>query len=258
MPDPLAERAAAGLREVWRTQCGYVAGGEVAERPGLLVTATRLGDETLNCAFLTGPLPDADAALDWCTGWFHERGLRTGIELPVGTYPDVEAALAARGFGVVVRRPAMVLHPLTPPAADVPARVHVTEVTDDAELAAYQAIQAEAFDMTPEVSAAFLPWKAVETPGVRMFLAHHDDVPCATAGVHLSAYGAGVVGVATARGYRRRGIGRTVTAAALRWSAGEGADLAWLYPTPMARRLYEGLGFVALDDVQVWVEGRSR
>jgi hypothetical protein len=161
LPHPLAERAAAGLREVWRTQCGYIAGGEVAERPGLLVTATRLADETLNCAFITGSLPDAGAALDWCAGWFHERGLRTGIELPAGTYPDVETALAARGFAVVVRRPAMVLHPLLAPdaAPDVapPARVRVTEVTDEAELAAYQAIQAEAFDMTPDVSAAFLP-----------------------------------------------------------------------------------------------------
>jgi GNAT superfamily N-acetyltransferase len=256
LPHPLSERAAAGLREVWRTQCGYIAGGEVAEYPGVLVTATRLPDETLNCAFATGPLPDPDAALDWCVAWFHERGLRTGIELPAGTYPNAEAALAARGFSVVVRRPTMVLHPLVVPDVTA-ARVHVTEVTDAAELAAYQAIQAEAFDMTPEVSAGFLPWAAVETEGVRLFLAHHDDVPCATAGVHVSGYGAGVVGVATARGYRRRGIGRTVTAAALRWSAARGADLAWLYPTAMARRLYEGLGFVALDDVQVWVEARS-
>jgi GNAT superfamily N-acetyltransferase len=253
-PAEQSERAARGLRHVWRTQCGYIAGAEVAERDGLLITATRLADQTLNCAFVTAPPRDPEAALDWCTGRFHERGLRTGVEVRAGD--PIEQPLAQRGFSVVVRRPAMTLHPVVLPTVDAP-RVTVRAVEDEVDLVAYQAIQAEAFDMTPEVTAAFLPPAALRTPGVRLFLAAYDDVPCATAGVSLSPYGAGIVGVATLRGYRRRGLGRAVTASAVAYGATQGADLAWLYPSAMARPLYEGLGFRALDDVQVWVERRD-
>ncbi|HWL38438.1 MAG TPA: GNAT family N-acetyltransferase [Frankiaceae bacterium] len=245
-----AERCAAGLHAHWRTQCGYVAGGEVAEHDGLLVTATRLPDETLNVAFAPDAVSDPAAALDWFEGWFRTRGLKPGIEVRVGEQPALEALLAERGYSVVVRRPAMALHPVSLPGVAVP-RASVRAVGSDADLAAFQAIQAEVFAMTPEVTEAFLPRAAVETPGVTLLVGSYDGVDCATSAVSVSAYGAGIVGVATLPAYRRRGLGRLVTAAAVH--AGAGADLAWLYPSAMARRLYEGLGFRALDETQVWV-----
>lgn len=246
---------AAGLHHYWRTQCGYVAGGEVAQRHGVLITATRLPDETLNVAFVPDGVADPDAALDWFIGWFRERGLRPGIELRAGRHPDLERRLAARNFSVVVRRPAMILRPIGVTDAPVP-RVRVLEVADDADLAAFQAVQADAFGITPDVVAAFLPRRAIETPGVRFFLARHDGVACATSATVVSEHGAGIVGVATLPAYRRRGIGRAVTAAALRWGAAAGAPLAWLYPSEMAVGLYSGLGFRPLDEVDVWVENR--
>ena len=251
-PRELSDRAAAGLRHVWRTQCGYIAGGEVAEHDGILITATRLPDVTLNCAFLTAPPADAQAALDWCAGWFHDRGRRAGIELRAGDHPEVEAALRRRGFEVVVRRPAMTLHPLP----DTPAQPHVTRVEDEGDLVAFQVIQGIAFDMTPEVTAAFVPPAALTTPGLTLFLARHEGVAAASAAVSISPYGAGIVGVSTLPAYRRRGLGAAVTKAAIKHAYDSGADLAWLYPSPMARSLYERLGFRALDDVQVWAEPR--
>jgi GNAT superfamily N-acetyltransferase len=251
-----AERCAAGLRAHWRTQCGYVAGGEVAERDGILVTATNLADETLSCAFLARPPRAPEAALDWCVGWFAERGLRPGVELRAGRHPAVERALRDRGFTVVVRRPAMALHPLVVPDEEPPPRVSVRAVATAADLDAYQAIQGAVFGMTPEVTAAFLPREGAETVGVQWFLASFDDVPCAVSGVSVSAYGAGIVGVGTLPAYRRRGLARAATIAALR--GGGGADLAWLYPSATARPLYEGLGFAALDDAEVWVAPRPQ
>lgn len=245
------ELATAGLHAHWRAQCGYVAGGEVAERHGLLITATRLPDETLNVAFAPGAVPEADAAVAWFEAWFRDRGMHPGIELRTGEHPDLERVLAVRGYTVVVRRPAMVLAPIAVPGA--PPRVTVTEVEDDADLARYRAIQAEVFDLTAEVAAGLLPPAAVETAGIRLFLARHDGVACGTAAVSVSRYGAGVVGVATLPAHRRRGVGRAVTAAAVRWGAAAGAGLAWLYPTEMARPLYAALGFRAVGDTQVWV-----
>jgi ribosomal protein S18 acetylase RimI-like enzyme len=185
--------------------------------------------------------------------WFAERGLRPGVELRAGRHPEVEESLRRRGFRVVVRRPAMTRYPLRADGAAPPARVTVRPVADERDLAAFQAVQAAAFEMTPEVTEAFLPPAALGVPGLTFLLGWYGDVPCATAAVSVSPYGAGIVGVATLAAYRRRGLGRAVTAAAVDRGAAEGADLAWLYPSAMARSLYEGLGFRALDDVEVWV-----
>lgn len=250
--DVLADRAAAGLHAHWRAQCGYVEGGEVAEHDGFLLTVTNLSDETLNCAFVTSAPSDPSGALDWCVAEFGRRGLRPGVEVRVGQHPEVEDLLRRRGFRVVVRRPAMTLHPLAVPAVD--SDVEVREVVDDADLTAFQAIQAEVFAMAPDVAEAFLPRRAVETPGIRFFLASYGGVACGTAATTLSEAGAGIVGVGTLAAYRHRGVGRASTAAAVAWGAANHADLAWLYPSPMARRLYARLGFATLtDEAQVWV-----
>jgi GNAT superfamily N-acetyltransferase len=250
-PDELADRAAAGLHAHWQAQCGWIDGGEVLSNDGVLVTLTNLPDDTLNCAFVPSAPSDPRAALDWCVAEFARRRRTCGVEVRVGQRPEVEALLRERGFRVVVRRPAMTLHPLVAPPVE--GRVHVRAVETDAELAAFQAIQSEVFDLTPEVAERFLPRAAVETPGVRFFLASYAGVDCGVAGVSLSEHGAGIVGVGTLAAYRHRGVGRAVTAAALGWAANR-ADLAWLYPSAMARRMYERLGFVTLpDEAQVWV-----
>lgn len=248
----LADRAARGLHAHWRAQCGYVAGGEVAEHDGVLLTVTNLSDETLNCAFVPGTPSDPEGAVDWFVAEFERRGLRPGMELRAGHHPEIEALLRRRGFTVVVRRPAMTMTPLTGRQVGA-AGVEVREVAEPG-LAAFRAVQAEVFELAPAVAAAFLPRAALDVPGIRWFLATYDGVPCGTAAVSLSEHGAGVVGVGTLAAYRGRGVGRTVTAAAVAWAAGMGADLAWLYPSAMAQRMYERLGFTTLDDVaQVWV-----
>lgn len=250
----LADRAAAGLHAHWRAQCAWVAGGEVAEHDGVLLTVTNLSDETLNCAFVPGTPSDPESAVDWFVAEFERRGLRPGMELREGHHPDVEDLLKRRGFTVVVRRPAMVLRPLAVPHVETHPLVEIREVVSDADLTAFQAIQSEVFDMRQDVATAFLPRRGADADGVRWFLATYDDVDCATAAVSVSEHGAGVVGVGTLAAYRHRGIGRAVTAAAVAWAAGHDADLAWLYPSAMAQRMYERLGFTTLDDVaQVWV-----
>ncbi|HEX8003781.1 MAG TPA: GNAT family N-acetyltransferase [Mycobacteriales bacterium] len=254
----LADRAAAGLHAHWRAQCGYVTGGEVAEHDGVLLTLTHAGDPTLNCAFVPGTPADPAGAVDWVVAAFERRGLTPGIELRAGRHPEIEDLLRRRGFRVVVSRPAMVRHPLAGPSAGggggVAGDVAVRRVASDGDLAAFQAVQAEVFGMAPDVAARFLPRAGAETPGIAWFVASYGGVDCGTSGATMSEHGVGVVGVGTLKAYRHRGVGRAVTAAAVAWGAEQGADLAWLYPSDMARRMYERLGFATLDDVaRVWV-----
>lgn len=193
-----------------------------------------------------------EEALAWFEALFAARGYLPAIELQVGEHPALEHLLERRGYRVVVRRPAMVLRPPVVPDAAVPG-LSIRRVVGAGDLAAFQAVQAEVFELDADVVVGFLPPPALEAGGVTFLFALHDGVPCATSAVSVSVHGAGIVGVATVPAYRRRGIGLAVTAAAVRAGAAQGADLAWLYPTPMARSLYESLGFVALDDVRIWV-----
>jgi ribosomal protein S18 acetylase RimI-like enzyme len=78
-------------------------------------------------------------------------------------------------------------------------------------------------------------------------------VACATTHLHRGTLG--LFGIGTIERARRRGIGTAVTAFAIRDHRTE-ADLAWLEPTAMARRLYERLGFRAVSTWEVWVRPR--
>jgi GNAT superfamily N-acetyltransferase len=253
MPDDPTRRAERGLYAHWSAQCAYITGGETDERDGLLVTATNLRDPTLNVGFVTREPAQPDETLDWVEAWFAARGLRPGIELRAEAFPGVESRLAARGYQVVVRRPAMTLQPIAVRSAGNDPRIEVRPVADDVDLVSFQAVQAAVFDIEPDVARAFLPSRALATPGIVFLLATYGGVACATAITTMSEHGAGVVGVGTLPAYRRRGVARAVTTAAVHEGRDRGADLAWLYPSAMARPLYAGLGFRAHADAQVWV-----
>ncbi|HWL89835.1 MAG TPA: GNAT family N-acetyltransferase, partial [Actinomycetota bacterium] len=65
----------------------------------------------------------------------------------------------------------------------------------------------------------------------------------------------GIFGVGVVEAARRRGIGAALTLRAARAFDGT-TDLAWLQPSDMARRMYEGLGFLPVSEWEVWTAQR--
>lgn len=145
-----------------------------------------------------------------------------------------------------------------PPPQELPAGITLREVGDrdtDAsglfELVRWRwAIPAEAVARWPEVTRAF----AVGAPGssVRSWLACRDGKPVAKILLNLAAGAAGVYGVATRPEARGLGIARALTLHAFAAALREGCSLGVLHSTPMARAMYEKIGFRAHADFRIF------
>ena len=85
-------------------------------------------------------------------------------------------------------------------------------------------------------------------PGTGSFVAMADDgTLIANLGIELAPYGVAHLGMCVADGWRGKGVGRALLAAAIDWARGAGAHKVELQCWPhndAARRLYEGMGFV--------------
>jgi len=82
----------------------------------------------------------------------------------------------------------------------------------------------------------------------------------ASSGLLLHGGVAGVYNVTTVIAARRRGVGTAMTLAAIDHAAGLGYRVAVLGTSPMARRLYEHLGFreIVREAEYIWAPGRER
>lgn len=98
--------------------------------------------------------------------------------------------------------------------------------------------------LAPDLAATTRAFE-LGTPGsaVRAWLARRDGAPVAKVVLHLAAGAAGIYGVVTRPEARGLGLARRMTIAALHAAREAGHRLAVLHSTPMARSLYERLGF---------------
>ena len=191
------------------------------------------------------PLVDAVAAVE---SWYGERSLPARVQAVPG---DVEGALAARGWThtganeVMTAEIAHVLRPLT--GMDQP-EVRVDGTPDPAWLAGYRA------------ATGPLP------PVAERVLANHSRVAFlsieadAIARVAVDGRWAGLFAVEVVPAARGRGLGRAISAAALRWAAAAGARHAYLQVAAgneAAHGLYERLGFAVHHHYTHWVTSAS-
>jgi GNAT superfamily N-acetyltransferase len=251
LPDAAAvrDRVAAGLRAAWTRHARTSGAGLVERFDGILVTLTGLPDDTLNVAFAEHAPVDAADAVARVDAWFTAHGRRIGLDLVRGRDPGVERAAGAAGLRVIVSRPAMAVA-VTGPVA--PGAVEVVRVGDDRDLHRLRSVQSRVFGLDPTVASRFLSGDLLRDPGYRAFLAVVDGEVAGSSSIHLDGGAAGVFGVATLPGMRRRGVGTALTGRCLTEAADAGADLAWLQSTPDGRSVYERLGFSVVADWDVW------
>ncbi|MBV9096549.1 MAG: GNAT family N-acetyltransferase [Frankiaceae bacterium] len=187
-----------------------------------------------------------DAALDAVEQWYAARSLPPRVQAIGGA---VEGALAARGWHGTGRNDVMtaeIAHVLRPLAhlVEQPA-AQIDDRPGDAWLAAYR------------TASGPLPAVAADV------LANHDNVAFLSIGagdaiarVAVDGRWAGLFAVEVAPSARRQGLGRAVSAAALRWAVQQGARHAYLQVAEGndgARSLYERLGFASHHHYTHWV-----
>ncbi|MDQ1745928.1 MAG: N-acetylglutamate synthase [Frankiaceae bacterium] len=198
-----------------------------------------------NSALAVGdPGMPVDAALDAVETWYAERSLPPRVQSIGGA---VEEVLAARGWHDTGRHDVMtaeIAHVLRPLAVSDLPLVRVDAAPDEHWVAAYRA------------ASGPLPAVAVEV------LTNHPNAAFlsmgneAVARVAVDGRWAGLFAVEVAPAARRQGLGRAVSAAALRWAVQQGARHAYLQAAggnDAARGLYESLGFAIHHRYTHWV-----
>jgi ribosomal protein S18 acetylase RimI-like enzyme len=252
----LADRIVAAGLEGERVRAEVVEGGEVVEVDGLLVAFSNLPAPELNGTRVVREPDDAPAALDSARAVFRSRGHPFfGIEIEVGRHPAVEVAVRAAGLQRVEAWPAMAAPISLLPVERVPLGVEIRRVREDRAHSAVRTVEVSAFGTPATIAERFVGRKMLDDARVRIFTAWIDGEPVAEASAYLLDDTVGIFGVGVVESARRRGIGAALTLRAARAFV-DRTDLAWLQPSNMARRMYEGLGFLPVSDWEVWAAPR--
>ncbi|MGH2589834.1 MAG: GNAT family N-acetyltransferase [Actinomycetota bacterium] len=236
----------------WRDRVRHLDGHAIHEVDGVVVCLSNLPDDAQNVALIEREPVDASAAIAEARGVFDAHGRSVGFDLERGRHPNVEAELRADGLEVLVRQPAMAvrLEDVEPPR--VPKGVEIVRASEPGLLAELVEVEAGAFETDRAVAQGLLSPSQLSLPNVRFYAAIVDGRAVAQGMTNAHRGAVGVFGVATLPGFRRRGIGRAITAFAIDDVRDE-ADLAWLQSTEMGRSLYERMGFRPVSEWNVWV-----
>lgn len=186
------------------------------------------------------PVHDLGDSLTMLAAAFEPHPVR--LELIEESCPGAADLLLATGAELERRVPVMTVDTATVAAPNPPAGVDVVVARTVAERGGVASVQAAAFEADVGEPTGDAPPPA---DGGQV-LATVDGVPAASASWSAVADGVcEIVAVATAPGFRRRGLATLVTAAAVRAAADHaGVTLAWLTPGgDDADRVYRGVGF---------------
>ena len=198
---------------------------------------------------------DVGRLLDVAAG----EGLPHSLLLRPGCSPELVELVKARGFVEDESIPLMAMERDTVPvrmAVDHPDLVIRRLESEEARL--HASICAEGFDAPLEAFERLVAPATLRVPGFRAYVGLAGGEPVTTAiGSTIGDY-VGIFNVATPERHRGRGYGRAVTARAVLDGFEAGASYAYLQSSPMGFRIYERLGFRALETWSVWISPPSR
>ncbi|MBI3647550.1 MAG: GNAT family N-acetyltransferase [Actinobacteria bacterium] len=246
-----AKRIALGFVEAERQRRANVPGAEVVDLDGLALAFANVPDREVNSVLVISEPTDPPEALAAAELEFRRRGRTFGVDLEVGRHPSVDEAVRSAGLTLLLSRPGMAVRVEDLPPSLLPDGVRVEPVHDGGGAAGVARVDVEAFGDGSELAERFYAQGSYGVEGARSFVAWKGDEPVGIAAAHLWDGAVGIFGVGVIPRARRRGIGAALTVMAARTFPS--ADLAWLHPSEMSRRMYEHLGFRPVSEWQVWV-----
>lgn len=234
-------------------------GAEVEAGDGWLFGAGRSTHPVIsNAAFRVDDDLDPDGLIERARGHFADRGRGFAVWTRAGAAEDRDLIEAAERAGLqnVYAMPEMVL--ANPPAEHTapPDGVELRRVGSPDAAARYWRVATESYadiGFPPEIFAFYENDEYLWADGAAAFLAHVDGRP---AGISMTIVAHGVAGIywvgcsAEARG---RGLGTTMTAAALEAGFAMGARSASLQASPMGEGVYRRMGFETIFDYRLYL-----
>lgn len=222
---------------------------ELHESDGLRWYHTGRDDPYANAVVVTElEGADADAAIDAVLAELRSRGATfTWWHMPGASPPDLGERLAARGL--VPDRPwrgmAMAIEQVDEPFSV--EGLAINRVTNEAEFDTFLEVFAPILSSSDAFTAFFRDAArgigfGADAPAVHL-LGLLDGAPVATTTVLTAAGAAGIYNVTTREAARGRGIGASMTSAAVALGRQRGMSIATLQASDMGRPVYERLGF---------------
>jgi GNAT superfamily N-acetyltransferase len=237
--------------------CARTPGARVERRDGLFLAIGAVPSPVIVNTIVTAQ-PGVDlVAIDRALAIYQTEGKQPSILTRDHADTSLEPQLAAAGWNIAITLPGMVLDARTPGRPLPPGiTIHRVETEIDRErfVAACQAGFASEDADREAVDSAFRTLDSLVGGTTAGFYAIADAraVACAMSSTD-SGVGMGIIGwVGTDPGYRRRGIGAAVTAAATNAGFDLGARWMGLQATPMGLPVYEKLGYRTIAGYKVW------
>jgi GNAT superfamily N-acetyltransferase len=231
-------------------------GAEIEVGPGWVFGAGRSPHPVIsNAAFRVDDELDPGELLERAQAFFapRERGFVVWARDGVAADRDLIDVAMATGLKEVYAMPEMVLdrraeeHPL-------PAGVQLRRVVSASDADDYWRVATGAYasiGFPPEIFAFYEGHDGLTADNAATFIADLDGRPAGIAMTIVSHGVAGIYWVGTSDDARGRGLGWTVTAAAVNAGFDLGAETASLQASPMGENLYLRMGFETIFSYQL-------
>lgn len=221
----------------------------VGEVGGWLVVDAGVDMVRFNQAWVAGGAEEALRGIDDALGWFHDRGAEPSFRLRTPQDDSISVALCERGCRLVHSEPAMLLDRLD--GVDPSRDVSIARVRTPDDVRRYGEVDGPAWhEITQGIART-----AAAFPDFALFLHEADGEPCATS---MAVAHRGIVGVYNVQvrpAFRRRGLGRAMTAAAVAYGREQGCRAAVLQSTEMGFPVYRSMGFETRYSVNQYTPG---
>jgi ribosomal protein S18 acetylase RimI-like enzyme len=198
-----------------------------------------------NTAFVLGP-EDPQNVFPQADRFFGSRAYAVAIEQDAA--PAVQQHLAAHGWQLEEKEPALVLSPIPAAPPDAPG-LRIQPVNNQADFAAFLSVSQNARRWIPSLQAA-------QDADVALFVGYLPEGPVATS--RLTRYGdvAEILGVATLPAHRRKGWGTAMTWAAMTEAARRGCTALTLNASELGYGVYVRMGFQPAGHYLTYVQSR--
>lgn len=238
----MREVAVARFADDWRTLAG-LCGGTATDGDGIVTVISGIKSAVFNRILALSAPGDAATAL--ATSMASIEGLDLPYVLEV--FPGAEAvgrAAMAAGLSKSGEQPFMIHPDSSQVRMRAPEGIDIRPVQTAAELQDWCRVAAEGFGMPAEHVIALAPagtW--LGSAAVRAFTAYESGTPIATSLAAFNGEACGIYTVATLEAARRRGIGESVTAAAVIEGTAHGCEIAYLQASDKGYPVYKKMGF---------------
>lgn len=234
-------------------------GAEIEAGDGWLFGAGRSTHPVIsNAAFRVDDDLDPGELIERARTHFADRGRGFAVWTRAGAAEDRDLIEAAERAGLqnVYAMPEMVLGDPPTEHTAPPDGVELRRVDSPDDAAGYWRVATESYadiGFPPEIFAFYENHEYLWADGAAAFLAHVDG---RAAGISMTIVSHGVAGiywVGCAADARGRGLGTTMTAAALEAGFEMGARSASLQASPMGESLYRRMGFETIFDYRLYL-----